>query len=43
MESVARTFAGWDGAEAAHARSAADFRAWHAEARQGVTAHADAA
>ncbi|STY69842.1 hypothetical protein [Micrococcus luteus] len=32
-DSVARVFAGWDGAEAAHARSVAAFRAWHAQAR----------
>ena len=32
-DSVARVFAGWDGAEAAHARSVARFRAWHAQAR----------
>lgn len=33
VESVARTFAGWDGAEAARARSVARFRTWHAQAR----------
>ena len=32
-DSVARVFAGWDGAEAAHARSVARFRTWHAQAR----------
>ena len=32
-DSVARVFAGWDGAEAAHARGVAAFRAWHAQAR----------
>ncbi|OOL31603.1 hypothetical protein GQ85_12560 [Rhodococcus rhodochrous] len=32
-DSVARVFAGWDGAEAAHARSVAAFRAWHTAAR----------
>ncbi|WP_049161560.1 hypothetical protein [Micrococcus luteus] len=32
-DSVARVFAGWDGAEAAHARSAAAFRTWHTAAR----------
>ena len=32
-DSVARVFAGWDGAEAAHARSVAHFQAWHAQAR----------
>ena len=36
VESVARTFAGWDGAEAAHARSVTHFRAWHAQARAGL-------
>lgn len=35
-ESVARIFDGWDGAAAAHARSVAAFRAWHAAAREGV-------
>ncbi|MFD7950995.1 hypothetical protein ACFV1Z_07885 [Micrococcus luteus] len=34
-DSVARWFPGWGGAEAAHARSAADFAAWHAQARAG--------
>lgn len=33
VDSVARVFAGWDGAAAAHARSVADFRAWHTQAR----------
>jgi len=46
-DSVARIFHGWDGAEAAHAQSAAHFREWHAKARardmEGVTALADAA
>lgn len=32
-DSVARMFAGWDGAQAAEARSVARFRAWHADAR----------
>ncbi|MCV7744781.1 hypothetical protein [Micrococcus luteus] len=32
-DSVARIFHGWDGAEAAHARSVADFHAWHGAAR----------
>lgn len=32
-DSVARWFPGWDGAEAAHARSVARFRTWHAQAR----------
>ena len=32
-DSVARVFAGWDGAGAAHARSVTDFRAWHTAAR----------
>lgn len=32
-DSVARIFHGWDGAEAAHARSVADFHAWHTAAR----------
>ncbi|WP_431794057.1 hypothetical protein [Micrococcus luteus] len=32
-DSVARIFHGWDGAEAAHARSVARFRTWHAQAR----------
>ncbi|MCV7595730.1 hypothetical protein M3B39_010095 [Micrococcus luteus] len=32
-DSVARIFHGWDGAEAAHARSVAAFRTWHAQAR----------
>ena len=36
VESVARTFAGWDGAEAAHARSVARFHTWHAQARAGL-------
>ncbi len=46
VESVARTFAGWDGAEAAHARSVARFRDWRAQARaelKEVDAYADAA
>lgn len=44
VESVARTFAGWDGAEAAHARSVARFRCWYDQARaEGVTRYADAA
>lgn len=33
VESVARTFAGWDGPDAAAARSVARFRTWHAQAR----------
>ena len=38
VESVARTFAGWDGAEAAHARSVTHFHTWHTAARaQEVT------
>lgn len=38
-DSVARWFPGWDGAEAAHARSVARFRTRHAQARaEGVTA-----
>ncbi|MFJ3114139.1 hypothetical protein ACIPI2_09100 [Micrococcus luteus] len=36
---MARMFAGWDGAEAAHARSAAGFRDWYAQARQEENAH----
>ena len=32
-DSVARWFPGWDGAEAAHARSVTHFHAWHAQAR----------
>ena len=32
-DSVARIFHGWDGADAAHARSVAHFNAWHAQAR----------
>ncbi|MEZ7690979.1 hypothetical protein O3677_11240 [Micrococcus luteus] len=32
-DSVARIFHGWDGAEAAHARSVAHFQAWHTAAR----------
>lgn len=32
-DSVARIFHGWDGAEAAHARSVTHFHAWHAQAR----------
>ena len=32
-DSVARIFHGWDGADAAHARSVARFRTWHAQAR----------
>ncbi|MFI8808356.1 hypothetical protein [Micrococcus luteus] len=32
-DSVARIFHGWDGAAAAHARSVADFHAWHTAAR----------
>lgn len=32
-DSVARIFHGWGGAEAAHARSVARFRTWHAQAR----------
>ena len=43
VDSVNRMFAGWDGADAAAARSVARFRAWHAEARKGANAHADAA
>lgn len=46
VESVARTFAGWDGPDAAAARSVARFHAWHARAHaaaQGVTSHAHAA
>ena len=35
VESVARIFHGWAGAEAAHARSVARFHAWHAQARAG--------
>lgn len=35
-DSVARIFHGWDGAEAAHARSVARFRTWHAQARAGL-------
>lgn len=35
VESVARIFHGWDGAEAAHARSVTHFNAWHAQARAG--------
>ena len=35
VESVARVFAGWDGAEAARARSVTHFHAWHAQARAG--------
>lgn len=35
-DSVARVFAGWDGAAAAHARSVADFHAWHTAARAGL-------
>lgn len=45
-DSVARVFAGWDGAEAAHARSVARFRTWHTQARaelKEVNAYADAA
>lgn len=33
VESVARIFHGWAGAEAAHARSVARFREWHTAAR----------
>lgn len=33
VDSVRRMFGGWDGAEAAHARSVARFRTWHAQAR----------
>lgn len=33
VESVARIFHGWAGAEAAHARSIAAFKTWHAQAR----------
>ncbi|WP_274607831.1 hypothetical protein [Micrococcus sp. KRD077] len=40
---MARMFAGWDGAEAAHARSAAHFRDWHTQARREVYAHGIAA
>lgn len=45
-DSVARIFHGWDGADAAHARSVADFHAWHTQARaelKEVDAYADAA
>ena len=42
-DSVARMFAGWDGAEAAHARSAAHFRDWHTQARREVNVHGIAA
>lgn len=35
-DSVARVFAGWDGADAAHARSVAHFHAWHTQARAHV-------
>lgn len=35
VDSVRRTFGSWDGAEAAHARSAADFHEWHTAARAG--------
>lgn len=35
-DSVARWFPGWDGAEAAHARSVTHFHAWHAQARAGL-------
>ena len=41
VESVARTFAGWDGAEAAHARSVAHFHAWHAQARAELKEETD--
>lgn len=43
VDSVRRTFGTWDGAEAAHARSAAGFRDWYAQARQEVNAHDTAA
>lgn len=39
VDSVRRTFGTWDGAEAAHVRSAAGFRDWYAQARQEVNAH----
>lgn len=35
-DAVARMFDGWDGPEAAHARSVAHFRTWHAQARAQV-------
>ena len=35
-ESVARIFHGWDGADAAHARSITAFKTWHADARAQV-------
>ena len=41
-DSVARMFAGWDGPDAAHARSVAQFREWHASSGE-VTVHAYAA
>lgn len=40
-DSVARVFAGWDGAEAAHARSVTHFHAWHAQARAGLKEETD--
>ncbi|MEW1965445.1 hypothetical protein AB0302_08655 [Micrococcus sp. NPDC078436] len=43
VDSVRRTFGVWDGAEAAQLRSVLQFRDWHAQARQGVSALADAA
>uniref|UniRef100_UPI001C92DF6A hypothetical protein n=1 Tax=Micrococcus luteus TaxID=1270 RepID=UPI001C92DF6A len=33
---VARTFAGWDGADAAEDRSVTRFRVWHAAARADI-------
>ena len=36
VESVARTFAGWDGADAAEDRSVTRFRVWHAAARADI-------
>lgn len=39
VESVARTFAGWDGAKAAQVRSITRFRDWHAQAREEVQHH----
>lgn len=46
-DSVARIFHGWDGADAALARSVAHFHEWHAHQRaqqtKAVTPYADAA
>ena len=40
-DSVARWVPGWDGAEAAHARSVAHFHAWHAQARAELKEETD--